>query len=190
MRTPLMLGGFIAAFFFYLARQVIAKATVSARSSTAIVQQVLRYFFILSVVAVILGFVGWVFSLWIKRPPGGERATVKQYEIQVFPRYGVSEEKFQKLAEENAVNKAALVRFFESMGEKNVPAEEVPEKLAEFSRRYKELAAQIRASPVSSPSEKQLQSQAIAAVEKGDLDKARRIAAALPQAPTNLRIVP
>jgi len=63
--TPLMLAGFLAATFFLVARQLLAKnffSKLSADSSAGIIKQVIGALFVLSLVAMILGFVGFVWA--------------------------------------------------------------------------------------------------------------------------------
>jgi hypothetical protein len=192
LRTPLAFGGLVAALFFFLARQIVgvfSRAELKPGSVAGIVRQILRYFFILSLLCAVLGFLGWLFQLWIQKSGDGSVIGVGHVQVVFFPKYGISEEKFRKLAEEHAVTDQALSRFFNDLGEKNVPREQWPERLTAFAQRYKELNAQIRASPAQTPSDIELKNQGIAAVEKGDLAKAARIAEALPEPPANLQII-
>jgi hypothetical protein len=191
LKTPLAVGGFVAALFFLVARKVVAAVSathLSAGSAANIIGQILRYFFYLSLACCVFGFVGWVFQLWIEKEGGSATIGVGRVEVAIFAKYGISEDKFQKLAEEHAVTTQALSKFFEDLGEKNPSREKWPEKLAEFSQRYKQLNAQIRASPAQTPADIKLKDQGIAAVARGELDKAARISAELPSPPENLRI--
>jgi predicted PurR-regulated permease PerM len=63
--TPLMLAGFLAAAFFLIARQLLAKnffSKLTADSSAGIIKQVISALFVLSLVAMVLGFVGYVWA--------------------------------------------------------------------------------------------------------------------------------
>jgi predicted PurR-regulated permease PerM len=63
--TPLMLAGFLAAAFFLIVRQLLAKnffSKLTADTSGRIIQQVISALFVLSLVAMVLGFVGFVWA--------------------------------------------------------------------------------------------------------------------------------
>ena len=60
-----MLAGFLAAAFFLIARQLLAKnffSKLTADSSAGIIKQVISALFVLSLVAMVLGFVGFVWA--------------------------------------------------------------------------------------------------------------------------------
>ena len=64
--TPLALAGLIATAFFYVARQIISKKIfpkLTAGLSTRIIELIINRFFALSVVGLILGFLGFVVAI-------------------------------------------------------------------------------------------------------------------------------
>jgi hypothetical protein len=70
--TPLSLGGFIAAAFFFVVRQIIAKnifPTLSQGQGGVILLVVIDKFFILALVALVLGFLGYVIQQFKPTPP-------------------------------------------------------------------------------------------------------------------------
>ncbi len=61
--TPLALAGLFATVFFFILRQIIGKNTFPAvvkAESARLIQLIITYLFILSLVAMILGFMGFV----------------------------------------------------------------------------------------------------------------------------------
>ena len=69
--TPLMLAGFFAAAFFFIARQII-KAKIfpqlSKQLSGDIIKNIIQKLFILSLTAMILGFVGYIYGQYRQTP--------------------------------------------------------------------------------------------------------------------------
>ena len=66
LATPLALGGFLAAAFFLLAKQVIAKnifPILTKKLSTEVIKLIIHYIFILFLLSMILGFIGYVIPL-------------------------------------------------------------------------------------------------------------------------------
>lgn len=63
--TPLGLGGLVCAVLFYIFRQVIAKGLISKLSSSnsaSVIKLIVDRLFLLALVAVILGFIGFLVS--------------------------------------------------------------------------------------------------------------------------------
>lgn len=66
LSTPLALGGFIAAALFFIFRQVLSLpilANLARKETTDIIKQILLYLFVLSLVAMVLGFAGYVVKI-------------------------------------------------------------------------------------------------------------------------------
>jgi hypothetical protein len=69
--TPLALAGFFAAAFFLVARQVIARSifpTLTKHLSAGLIKVIIDRLFILSLVAMILGFAGFALTAFMERP--------------------------------------------------------------------------------------------------------------------------
>ena len=63
--TPLALGGFFAASFFFLMRQIIAKnifPVLTKKLSAEIIGLIIRYVFSLSIISMFLGFLGYLIT--------------------------------------------------------------------------------------------------------------------------------
>lgn len=183
--TPLALGGLMAALFFFVVLKVISPKflpQVAQEHGAKLILQIVNGFFVLSLVAMILGFAGWVLSKTLET-----HASQGVPQI-VYSHYGISDEKFEALVSERAVTKVALERFFRDLGETTVPSDRLSEKLEGFIQKYKELQTRINASPVATPAEMELKRQGIAAVQRGDLGTAEDISKRL-SPPTNLRII-
>jgi tetratricopeptide (TPR) repeat protein len=73
------------------------------------------------------------------------------------------------------VTQGAVVTFLRTLGEKDVPVEELPAKLGEIAERHKALLAQIAAVRSDSPDVQAIKEQAHAAVEHGDHDGAESL---------------
>ena len=73
--TPLMLAGFFAAAFFFIARQII-KAKIfpqlSRQLSGDIIKHIIQKLFILSLTAMILGFAGYIYGEYRKTPTASQ----------------------------------------------------------------------------------------------------------------------
>lgn len=68
--TPLALGGFLAAVAFFIFRQIIAKnifPTLTVAISGTILLNIINKLFILALVAMILGFAGYVVSIFAQQ---------------------------------------------------------------------------------------------------------------------------
>lgn len=107
--------------------------------------------------------------------------------------YGYSKEEYMSLATNLAMTQSALDEFFRTIGLSNVPPNSVREELQTFAKQYKELKDRILSAPVSKPEEIKTKSEAIIALERGDLAIANELASRLPKRikpPANLRNVP
>jgi len=70
--TPLALSGLFAAIIFFVFRKILAKEIfprLSKATSADIIKKIIDYVFILALVAMVLGFAGFLFSR-IYKPPG------------------------------------------------------------------------------------------------------------------------
>ncbi len=70
------------------------------------------------------------------------------------------------------VNGDALKSFFITIGENEVPIEQLPKKLLEIAGRYRDLLAQVRPSPDDGPKAAEIKSAAGQALEAGQFDRA------------------
>lgn len=70
------------------------------------------------------------------------------------------------------IRDTAIVTFFRTLEEKQVPPERWPEKLAEIAERFKQSQAQFTTVPEDPPEIAQLRADAKSALDKGDLDEA------------------
>src|SRR5512132_536799 len=70
------------------------------------------------------------------------------------------------------VSAGALRAFFRTLGEKDVPPERQEAKLVEIAERYKQLLAQLAATPGDDPEIAKLKSEAKAALDGGELERA------------------
>ena len=77
-----------------------------------------------------------------------------------------------KLATELGVTQGAVTTFLRTLGEKDIPIEELPAKLGEIAERHRNLLAQIEQVRSASPDVQAIKDQAKAAVEQGDYDRA------------------
>jgi len=93
----------------------------------------------------------------------------------IVNQYGVSEERFLKLAEEFGVTKAALRNFFGIIKKQQVPSYELDSTLREIAKRYKELMTKVDSLSSDDPEVAALISQAQQALEKGEFDRAEAL---------------
>jgi hypothetical protein len=77
--TPLALSGLIAAFLFYIFRQILTKnifPKLSAALSGTIITSIIQNLFILALVAMFLGFAGYVISLLVNKDKPPDSITI------------------------------------------------------------------------------------------------------------------
>jgi hypothetical protein len=70
--TPLALGGFSAAIFFFILRQLIEKnifPALNKQASSEVIKIIIDRLFILALVAMVLGFAGYVIPKQVPVPP-------------------------------------------------------------------------------------------------------------------------
>ena len=79
------------------------------------------------------------------------------------------------LATKLGVTQGAVTTFLRTLGEKDVPVEELPAKLGEIAERHKALLAQIASVRSDSPDVQAIKDQAHAAVERGDYERAESL---------------
>ena len=77
-----------------------------------------------------------------------------------------------KLATELGVTQGAVTTFLRTLGEKDIPIEELPAKLGEIAKRHRNLLAQIEQVRSASPDVQAIKDQAKATVEQGNYDRA------------------
>ncbi|WP_413203676.1 tetratricopeptide repeat protein [Rhodospirillum sp. A1_3_36] len=83
------------------------------------------------------------------------------------------------LREKLRINEAQIRSALEAAGETSVPPERIAARLVEIAQRYRDLQAQLAASPGDAPETEKLKAAARDAVEAGDLDRADRLLEAL-----------
>ena len=88
---------------------------------------------------------------------------------------GISEEKLQALSEELGVTKAALKSFFEILGQKQVPPEDLDSTLRKIAERYQTLDQKLATFTSDDPVIQALKNEAREALEQGDFDRAERL---------------
>lgn len=76
------------------------------------------------------------------------------------------------LHEKLGVTEGALRAFFAVLGEKNVPEDQLPERLGEIARQHAQLQMQLRATPGDPTEVASLKAQARAALDAGKFDEA------------------
>jgi hypothetical protein len=70
------------------------------------------------------------------------------------------------------VSAGALLAFFRTLGEAEVPPERQEAKLVEIAERYKQLVAQVAAAPGDDPEVAKLKGEVKAALDAGELERA------------------
>lgn len=88
--------------------------------------------------------------------------------IYVFGTKGVSEETFQRLAEDLGITKAALNTFFRIIEQKQVPAEDLDNTLRKIAHEYKELQNKLLTFTSEEPEIVSLKRQASEALQRGE----------------------
>lgn len=69
--TPLALGGLVVALFFFIVRQIISAGLipqVTQQTGGALLMRIINVFFVLALVAIVLGAVGYIVKLVWKGP--------------------------------------------------------------------------------------------------------------------------
>jgi len=92
--TPLALGGFFAAIFFFLIKQIIEKnifPTLTKALSSDIIKLIIHYVFFLSLIAMILGFIGYIIPIYLVNAEKSEADCKKKlYKLGSGPACGVA----------------------------------------------------------------------------------------------------
>lgn len=86
--TPLALGGLVAAFMFFLLRQILAKNVfpkLTKALGADILKLIIDRLFVLSLVAMVLGFAGFFFSKALATPPDLYRVRATVIDPQGMP---------------------------------------------------------------------------------------------------------
>lgn len=86
--TPLALGGLVAAFFFFILRQIVARnifPTLTKNLGAGILRLIIDRLFVLALVAVVLGFAGFVVSTVSGKPPELYRVRVTVIDAEQKP---------------------------------------------------------------------------------------------------------
>ena len=88
---------------------------------------------------------------------------------------GISEDRFQKLAEELGVTKAALNSFFKILEQRAVSPEDLDNTLRTIAERYKALDEKLKTFISDDPTVQALKEQARQALEAGEFDRAEQL---------------
>lgn len=129
--TPLALAGLIAAAFFFIIRQALAKGLfpqLSQRAGAEILKTIIDRFFVLSLIAMVLGFVGYILvrvldaRLQPEQPPNPSSITETDKDLfAIGSGFGAQSSKIlfrlhgEKVAM-TATQEVALSRLFENVG--------------------------------------------------------------------------
>ncbi|HSF29555.1 MAG TPA: hypothetical protein VLK82_03660, partial [Candidatus Tectomicrobia bacterium] len=81
---------------------------------------------------------------------------------------GISEERFQQIAEELGVTRSALNNFFRILEQKQVSPEELDTRLRDIAKNYKELQEKLKAFTAGDPVVVALKQEASQVLEAGD----------------------
>jgi hypothetical protein len=92
---------------------------------------------------------------------------------QVYIR--VSEERFQRLAEELGVTRAALKNFFHILEQREVPPDELDSQLRAIAKRYHELLEKWKILSTDDPTIVALKREARQALEAGDFTRVEQL---------------
>ncbi len=97
---------------------------------------------------------------------------VQELMHELFAQESAAVRKIEEPSRQLGVTEAATKRFFEILGEQQVPVEQLPERLGEIAGRYKGLLARVQTAVSDDPKIEELRTQAQAAIESGDLSRA------------------
>ena len=95
--------------------------------------------------------------------------------VHITSTRGISEDQFQKLAEEFGVTKAALKSFFKILEQRAVPSEDLDSTLRTIAERYKALDEKLKTFVSDDPTVQALKEQARQALEAGKFDRAEQL---------------
>jgi tetratricopeptide (TPR) repeat protein len=93
----------------------------------------------------------------------------------VYVTEGIPPDKFQRLAEELGITKAALKSFFKILEEKQVPREDLDHTLRRIAQRYNELKRELEAFRSDDPAIVELKKRARDALDVGNFEEAERL---------------
>ncbi len=95
--------------------------------------------------------------------------------IHITNTQGISEEKFQRLAEELGVRKQALEKFFEILEQAQVASGDLDHTLREIAKRYKDLQTKLDSFSPDDPEVATLKRQAKEALDAGNFERAEKL---------------
>src|SRR4051794_14799849 len=87
---------------------------------------------------------------------------------ELFAQDSAAVQKVEELSRKLGVTEPALERFLADLGQGEVPTEELPSRLAEIAKRYKELLAQLETTSSTDPEVQHLKAEAGEALHAGD----------------------
>ena len=88
---------------------------------------------------------------------------------------GITDKRFQTLAEELGVTKAALTSFFQILEQKQVPLTDLDSTLRAIAQRYQELQAKLTGFNSEDEAVEAIKRQAKEALDRGDFDRAEAL---------------
>ena len=100
---------------------------------------------------------------------------VQELMRELFAQESEAIRKVEELSKRFCVTDAPMKRFFAILGERQVPVEELPERLAEIAARHKDLLARVEHTVSSDPGVQARREEARAAIEAGEYDRAERL---------------
>jgi hypothetical protein len=106
---------------------------------------------------------------------GPQSPAISNVEGDLSIRYGISEERFERLAKEFGVAESALKSFFKILAQKQVPLEDLDSKLREIAKHYQELQIRVQTLSGDDPEVAQLKHEAQRAIDTGDYDRAEAL---------------
>jgi len=110
------------------------------------------------------------------------RVEAQSYQVaQLLADHSTKDERIDLLNKNYDVAKGALGTLFELLGTEEVPEEKWPERIAEWVNRYRDLETRLAALELADPQAESLRTQARAAIEAGDLERADALLAQIEQ---------
>lgn len=100
---------------------------------------------------------------------------VQELMRELFAQESAAIHKVEELSRQLGVTDAAMKRFFVILGEREVPVEELPDRLGEIATRHKNLLSRVEGTVSSDPQVQARREEAKAAIEAGEYNRAERL---------------
>ena len=102
-------------------------------------------------------------------------AEVRELMRELFAQDSAAVQKVEELSKQLGVTEPALKRFLSDLGQGDVPIEELPSRLAEIAKRYKNLLAQLETTSSTDPEVQRLKGEARSALDAGDFARTEEL---------------